>query len=90
MANKQDVEEYPDVVTFRAHQDLKGDLAELIKWCKENNSCLQAVLNSFLPAISVAVTHFTFRDPETGKLYIRADFGDIFLRPNHYTQRNDE
>lgn len=85
------VNPYPEVASFRPHQDLTGDLAAIITWCDENGSSLQAVLNSYLPAIAASLTRFTFEafNPETGKKerYIKSDFGDIFLRPNHYTQR---
>lgn len=75
-------------VSFRPHDDLVGDIDSLKEWCHKHGQSFGTVFNSFLPAISYAVQNQVFRDESNGRYYIRADFGDILLRPPYYCKRN--
>ena len=70
------------IISFRPQDDTAGDLAMLKEWCEQNKSSVNTVFNSFLPAITYAVTRQTIKG-EDGEVYIRADFGDILLRKFH-------
>lgn len=84
MANAQDELKNRFTVAFRPQDDCIGDLRAIQQWCREHGQSFGTVFNSFLPAIAYAIQNQVFRDETNGNLYIRADFGDILLRPPHY------
>lgn len=69
--------------TFRPQDDLMEDYVGLKQWCEENDSGFSAIINSFLPAIRYALLNMVFVDTESGRRYIRCDFGDVLLREPH-------
>jgi hypothetical protein len=70
-------------ITIRIHDDFEGDVASIKEWCAANASSLNSVFNSFLPAIASAITNQVYEDDNTGKRFVRADFGDLMLREPH-------
>lgn len=82
------IPEHRLTVAFRPHDDVIGDLTALRDWCRRHGQSFGTIFNSFIPAIAYAVQNQVFKDESNGRFYVRADFGDILLRPPYYSSRN--
>lgn len=75
-------------VSFRPRSQYEEDFIALVDWCEAHDYTFGSFLNSLLPALAYAVQNQVIEDPETGALYLRADFGDIkLLRTQYKTPR---
>lgn len=71
----------PDTTTIRPHADLEGDMSTIYQWCNQHGYTFNSVINSLLPALAYSLSQQTFFSD--GKLYIKADWGDILIRKPH-------
>lgn len=61
--------------TFRPRSDFEGDFHAIEAWCDKHNVPVNALINSYLPAISYALFNKVFI--EDGKIIVHSDFGPV-------------
>lgn len=61
--------------TFRPRSDYEGDFQFIEEWCAAYGVPINAVINSYLPAISYALANKVFI--ENGKIIVQSDFGPV-------------
>ncbi len=66
----------PGTITFRPRKAIEPEIELIKRWCVQNNVNFNDIMNSYLPAISIALLNYTKKTDE-GELYIQSDFGDI-------------
>lgn len=64
-------------ITFRARRDLDPDFNMIMEWCREHGVTFNALINSYLGAISYALQNKVFVDPKSKEMYVLSDFGHI-------------
>lgn len=77
-------------VTFRPRVDFEADFALIEEFCRTHDLTFNAIINSYLPAISYALQNKIFVDEKTKEMYVLSDFGHIPILKGKENQTRTE